>query len=520
MRPVAAWAAITCLLSACGDEPRRSPADASPAHDWRGDVLYFAMVDRFVNGSSANDDLGVPGCFDPADPDRHHGGDLAGVEAALPYLQELGVTTLWLTPLFRQVEVGGACGYHGYWPDFHLPDDGALEPKLGGEADLDSLREAMADGGPRLVIDLVVNHAGYGASIVTRAPEWFHDADDCAAAGDPEVGCALFGLPDFAQEDPDVAAYLTAMSTSWLERTGAAGVRMDTAKHVPLTYFREEWIPAVRSARPNALLVAEVFTGGSAHDLLRYLEAGFDSAFDFGLRGALVSALAHDGSFDQVAGAMQDVVTELGIERAQLLTSFLGNHDLSRFVSELPAELPAAERAARYHVALGALFTLPGIPQLSWGDELGMEGPAGDSRRDFPGWALEPEGVPEAAEGFLAPAATLAWTRELIALRRAHPALSHGDYLELWRPNGGADVLFFYRRTAGEQVIVALSNEGGPTSALVPLRTHPEMSLEAKAGLADGTVFRGVRGEAELVVTEGDVVIELPGRGAYLWASP
>ena len=102
--------------------------------DWRRQVLYLVMPDRFVNGDTQNDELGVPGCFDPSSPVRYHGGDLAGLEGRLDYLEELGVTALWTTPVYAQTtgRKDRPCPYHGYWADFAVPDDGRVEPRLGG----------------------------------------------------------------------------------------------------------------------------------------------------------------------------------------------------------------------------------------------------------------------------------------------------------------------------------------------------------------------------------------------------
>src|SRR5262249_22122272 len=148
--------------------------------------------------------------------------------AHVDYLRELGVFALWITPVYRQVP--GLCSHHGYWADFTDPDDGALEPAFGTARELEGLADDLHAQGMRLVLDMIVNHSGRGARITRQHPDWFHDPATCKTLGpDPLVTCPVGGhpLPDFAQEKPEVAAYLTAESTGWLTRFALDGVRMD-----------------------------------------------------------------------------------------------------------------------------------------------------------------------------------------------------------------------------------------------------------------------------------------------------
>src|SRR5262249_16011131 len=143
----------------------------------------------------------------------------------------------------------GKCGYHGYWPDFVTPPDGEIDPKFGTAAELTALGKALRARDMKLILDMVVNHAGYGARIVSQHPDWFHAPDTCAALGDRDVFCPLASLPDFKQEleGGAVRDFLSKESKSWLTRFRVDGVRMDTAKHVPGWFFRDHWVPAVRS---------------------------------------------------------------------------------------------------------------------------------------------------------------------------------------------------------------------------------------------------------------------------------
>lgn len=364
-------------------------ADAGPMgtpRTWESASLYLLMVDRFANGADDPDDP----CVAPSHPRRFHGGDLVGLRDHLEYFTELGVDTLWVTPLVKQIGLRyDVCGYHGYWAGLENPDDGALEPLLGTAEDFDSLLESLHARDMRLVLDMVVNHAGYDAPITRSHPEWFHPRSGCEALGDPEETCPLSGLPDFDQSVPAAREYLVDHSLRWVERFDIDGIRMDTVKHVPLDFFRDTWLPSVRGADDGLFIVGELFDGRPYAETTRYLDAGFDGLFDFRFHGAIVAGLGEGGSLDPVAGEVQDAWHTLGPERARRRAIMLENHDLPRFASQVQGAT-ASERVARMHQGLALLMLTPGIPQLYAGTELGMMGEWPENRRDMPAWPSLP----------------------------------------------------------------------------------------------------------------------------------
>lgn len=489
------------------------PTTLPPRDDWSRQVIYLALVDRFANGSTANDALGLPGCFDPSDPQKWHGGDFVGMRGKLGYLGELGVGALWVTPAAQQAAgPTGKCGYHGYWADYADPDDGAVEPRLGTPAELTALVGAVHDAGMAFILDMVVNHPGDHARVVTQHPDWFHDPATCAQLGDPAIYCPYrAGISDFAQEKPAVASYLSSLSAGWTQRYAIDGIRMDTAKYVLPSYFHDSWVPAVRAVRP-LFLVAEVFDETVAH-LKPYLDAGFDATFNFPLRGALVAAVGHAGSMDLVATVLADEQTMLGADRARTLVNMIDNHDTQRFTNEPGAGVANDEIRARLQLALAVDFFAPGIPQLYAGDELGLFGGNDpDNRRDMPAWAwtaagrataMPPEALPNAQRMF-------AYVQSLIAIRRAHAALAVGDYVELWRPNGSTtqNVLAFGRAAAGEELLFVANN--GSAAATVTLALHGRV--------ADGVTLADLLGGAPDVTTaNGTLAVTLPGKAAALY---
>ncbi|MFN7702149.1 MAG: alpha-amylase family glycosyl hydrolase [Deltaproteobacteria bacterium] len=492
-------------------------AEAGPpraALGWDAASIYLLLVDRFANGAP-DPDPAEDECFDPANPRRFHGGDLAGLRARLGYLEELGVDTVWVTPLTRQIgRHHEQCGYHGYWADLTVPDDVALEPRLGTEADFSALLDDMHARGMRLVLDMVVNHPGYGAQVTRTHPEWFHPVAGCERLGPPDETCPLAWLPDFDQRVPEVADYLTEHSSSWIRRFDVDGIRMDTVKHVPLWFFRDRWIPAMRALRPDLYLVGELFDERPYEQQRAYLDAGFDGLFDFRLRSALVYGLGREGSLDRVAREVAAAWDSLGPERARRRSTLLDNHDVPRFASEI--EQPEGRAVARLHLALGALLTTPGIPQLYSGTELGMAGGWPENRRSLPTWAFD-AATRTPHEGFVGdPGETFALVRDLLALRRERAPLHRGDYVELWRPGGSGVPLYAFTRAVGdERVFVALTT--GAVDQRIPLEDNPRI----RRRFPDATLRDLLgRDDARAEIRGGSLHVVMPANGIAVFVLP
>jgi glycosidase len=506
-------------------------ADGAPppatSSAWLSDVIYLVMPDRFFNGDTTNDLAGYPECTGATSANLFHGGDIAGLRQKIGYMKELGVTALWHTPLYKQTPIrNGACGYHGYWADFVDPDDGAMEPKLGTIDEETGLASDLHANGMKLVIDMVVNHPGRNARIVTEHADWFHDAVTCASLGDPNVYCPLNGLPDFAQENPVVAAFLTNVSRGWVSRVMPDGIRMDTAKNVLTSYFATSWTPGVRGVESNLFIVGEVFDTGPYTDFTPVLDAGFDSTFNFPLRAALDDVFAKDGSVDEVADKVEQALATLGLARTLVQTTLLDNHDVPRFMSDAPAGVAPADLAKRYALALTALFTLPGIPQLYAGDELGMLGSQTDTRRDMPSWAWDAAGRASANDpNYLpTPQAVFSLVQSLIAIRAKNAALSSGYYAELWRQNGApANVLAFYRASGASRAFVVINNGDAASGALdVPFATVGHIAAADRAAWPDGTVLEdqlGLGAPKTITIAGGKIPVTLGAKVAAIYTA-
>lgn len=513
---------VTVFVYCCFQQPALATADPDV---WRQQVIYLVFPDRFQNGDAQNDDLGEADCFDPNSPTKFHGGDWPGLRQRIDYLKELGVTAVWATPVNQQVGLvkgnnndPDSCGYHGYWADLTEPDDGATEPKLGTNEELARLIEDLHDNNIKFIMDQVVNHAGYDATIVGQHPDWFPERPDCN--DNEQVMCRLSGLPDLDFRNSEAVDYITQQSKGWVERFALDGVRMDTIKHVPVEYFKDTWVPQVNQVRSDIFLVGEFLDKENLAKLKPFIDAGFDSVFNFPLQKAMVDTFAKGQSVDLVAKRLQETLTTFGIDRTLLLTNLVDNHDIRRFINEPGFGLPEDEIRRRYHLALGSLFTLPGIPQLYYGDEIGMYGGTDpDNRRDMPDWAWTSTDRVDGGEGFLPnPQETFSYVQKLISIRQNNPALHSGYYAEMWRQNGqqNSDVYAFFRGRGNNRIIVVINNGTLPSGSIsIPIQANTSIEEGDRAALNDGAVLEDLLetgAPSTLTVNNSTVNVELPAK--------
>ena len=371
-------------------------AAAALAEEPQSDLVYFVLVDRFDNGDPDNDDT-----IDLADPHAFHGGDLAGITRRLPYLHALGVRTLWLSPVFnmRTENFHGHGAFHGYW----VEDFDRIEARFGGDEDMLALAEAAEAAGIRLVLDMVYNHTSFDAPRLSTHPHWFHEEGTIEDWNDPQelTRGQVHGLPDLAQEEPEVYAYLLERSLHWAQTLSADGFRIDAVRHMPNDFFHALSADLKAELGSEFWLLGEDFQGNARLLSETFREGGFDAMFDFPVRYALVdvvcggahagrlaSTLSLDGLYDDPSG----------------LVTFLDNHDLPRIASECGGD------RGRVELALVTMFALRGTPAITYGTEWLLDGPGEpENRADMP-WD---------ERGPLADTITT-----LAALRAEHPFLS------------------------------------------------------------------------------------------------
>jgi glycosidase len=449
------------------------------------DVIYLVMPDRFANGDPGNDDpLGSPGLLDRTKPRYYHGGDLRGLAARLPYLRELGVSALWLNPWYdnvnhlnaRETYDGKAItDYHGYGAvDFY-----GVEEHFGSLEELRRFVDAAHAHGMKVIQDQVANHSGpYHPWVAgSPTPTWFNGTQAAHLANtwqtwtlaDPHSaesmrratldGWFIDILPDLNQDDEEVSRYVIQNTLWWVGVTGLDGIRQDTLPYVPRRFWRD-WMAAIKREHPRLRVVGELFDGDPS--LVSFfqrgrtgfdgIDTGIDSLFDFPLHFTIRSTFARGGPIRDVA---QMLARDHLYPDPTSLVTFLGLHDVPRFMSEVGAT------GEGLRLAFTFLMTVRGAPLIYYGDEIGMRGGGDpDNRRDFPGgWVDDPRSAFEAAGRAPDEAATFRHVQHLARLRSRLVPLRRGRMLHLAVTEQS---LVFARILDGEAVIVCMNNAGAP----------------------------------------------------------
>lgn len=368
------------------------------------DIIYLIMTDRFFDGDTSND-------YDVnrGDPRAYHGGDLQGVIDKLDYIQSLGVTAIWLTPVMQNQDRG----YHGYW----ITDFEKVDRHLGTLQTLRSLVRQAHQRGIKVLLDVVVNHTGPASPWATdpAKADWFHHGgpiSDWNDQQDVENG-QLFDLPDLAQENPAVADYLIGVDETWIRSTGVDGFRLDTVRHVPKAFW-QRFARSMHQTKPGFFLMGEAWNDDPGY-IAEYQKAGLDSLVDFPRQKAIQNVFGSGNG----PSSLHDLQAEEDkvFPSSALVATFVDNHDMPRFVTAAGADGEAKLRAA-----LAYLLTAQGIPIVYYGTEAAMEGGADpDNRRDMT---------------FDANPSMAAYFKELTALRNSQPALRRGLYLPIEVPSG------------------------------------------------------------------------------------
>jgi glycosidase len=434
----------------------RKPASAGFAGFSSRDVMYLIMTDRFADGDPTNDgpdahDVATSSsaAAERAKPRGWHGGDLRGVTQHLDYLQQLGITTVWTTPVYSNQ--GEAQSYHGYG----ATDMYAVDPHYGSLDDLKSLAAALHARGMKLVLDTVPNHIGPKHPWVTDqpTPDWFHGTagshltaeTNYHALIDPHAPArdriatldGWFGnaLPDMNTDDPTVALYLRQNAIWWIEQTGADALRIDTFPYVNREFWHD-FNGELKDLYPRLTEVGEAFNGDPvivssfAGGVTR---AGADTnlytPFDFPTYFAVRNVFAAKPGVGPapMSRLAETLSADALYPHPERLVTFLGNHDTTRILTHIGSpDAPAGEALVRLGFAY--VMTTRGMPQIYSGDEIAMPGGEDpDDRHDFPG-GFPGSGPSAFTQSTRTPAQQqmYSWVAQLSSLRSKHDALACG----------------------------------------------------------------------------------------------
>jgi alpha-amylase len=507
------------------------------------DVIYFALTDRFCVAGQSHPDV------ERDNPHGYHGGNFAGLISKVPYLKNLGVTAVWISPVYLNLHPvqmnpqSQSWGYHGYWPyDFAQVDPHWYYPSTthptGSKLYLQAVAGALHEAGLKLILDMVVNHTGYNhpAYFTNDLPnptpirrDWFNP--DHSGQGEADW---IFGLPDLDHNNPDVTRYFIHNILDWIEQGQIDAIRMDTAPYVR-QHFWEEFKVTVRSKYPGVSLIGEVLDY-DVDDVARYMRYhDFTSVFDFPLQGAATAVFARGESFrklaqphiswDEPPGALDYSIHYTNPAR---LVTLLDNHDLSqRFMTACLDGCHGDRTRAikRFKLGLTFLTTTRGIPQIYYGTEIGMDGqiqpePVGNAgmRTDMP-WdmfdgGLEPTSVHADAQ------AIFRHLRRLLTVRRANEALQFSMPLTLYVD----DHLYVYlQEFRGNAIIVAFNQHQEPMPALlaVQIDANTRLPQDVKDLLRNKTLVDQLQpAQPPITVTSGRFGFRLPGETGAVYQLP
>jgi glycosidase len=489
------------------------------------DVVYLIMPDRFANGDPSNDDPAESkGLYNRQQSRSYHGGDLEGVIQHLPYFKDLGVTALWLTPVYDNANRSGGkatSDYHGYGAtDFYRVDE-----HLGT---IDKFRELVDKAhamGLKVIQDEVANHTGPLHPWVDDppTPTWFNGTKARHLDNswriwsliDPHASAEMqkstldgwFGghLPDLNQNDPEVARYLIQNTLWWIGRTGIDCIREDTLPYAPRSFW-SRWTAAIKQRYPSVNVAGEVFDndpavvsffqGGAAR--FDGIDTGVERLFDFPVYNAIRRVFARHESLVEMAKV---VAHDALYQDPSRLVTFLGLHDVKRFLNEQGASSDDIARAFSF------LFSIRGTPMIYYGDEIGMRGGDDpDNRRDFPGgWTGDPHNAFERTGRTPEENRLFDHVRRLAALRKRSEPLRRGSTIELLC----SEHAYVFSRVSGNQRVIAAFHDGPAETLRIPVR---------EAGLADGVRLVDALGTLpDVQVSNGAVEIHFHDRIAAIY---
>ena len=472
------------------------------------DAIYLITPDRFANGDSANDQVDKlrETSLDRGAGFARHGGDLRGITQNLDYIEQMGFTAVWPSPVLENDMP--AWSYHGY----AITDFYRVDPRFGDLADYQALADSARQRGLKIIMDQVVNHCGSGHWWMQDLPfaDWlnFQDSlrvtnhrrtvhqDPYAAQVDRERmtgGWFVPTMPDLNQRNPYLANYLIQNSLWWIETLGLGGVRQDTYPY-PDKDFMARWSCRIMQEYPDFTIVGEEWSYNPA--LVAYWQRDHPNAdgyvsclpsvMDFPVQAALVAALREEEGWDTgLIKLYEALANDFIYAHPRDLTIFAENHDTDRLATQLKGDVQLIK------MAFAVLSTLRGIPQFYYGSEVLLDNDAapgdhGIIRADMPGgWPDDPVSAFTRKNLTEDQRAVQQYLQQLLRWRKNQPVIARGTTLH-FAPRDG--VYVYGRLHEKQRLLVALNKTVLP----VPLdvRHYAELIGDTERGVApDGTTY-------------------------------
>ena len=531
--------------------------------DIRDDVFYFVMPDRFYNGEPANDNGSVDiaisqGGYDPTSRFGFHGGDMQGLEAKLDYLQEMGITAIWMTPILRNKAIQGSSqAHHGYW----ILDFTQIDPHFGSNDALRSLKQAAHKRGIKIFFDIITNHTAdvikyeechqpdgsflpgnseckfksseqlaqgdkYTPFIPAgeenvKTPAWLNDPKyynnqgDSFWQGESAIKGDFVGLDDIDTSQPEVVSGFIDIYKNIISEFKPDGFRVDTVKHVDMSFWQEFTPAIIEHAKaegiPNFHVFGEVYSGDPMVLSSFTTTGNMPSVLDFGFQEAVANVVYRDQPTTAIQTLFDnDDYYSDADSQADLLMNFLGNHDMGRagfFIEQGMGDISEDEKLKRMNLSHAIMYLSRGVPVVYYGDEQGFTGDGGDidARENmFPSKVdsyndnnLIGTDATTAEDNFDTSHPIYRELRHLASVRMAHKALRYG--MSVNRYFDDSSKVFALSRVDKDEKVEYLAVFNTDTEA-------QSLSLPASA---DAYTF--ISGHQDFRVQQGEVTVALPG---------
>lgn len=495
------------------------------------DLIYLIMPDRFVNADPTNDQYSdlKDKVANRNDPYSRHGGDLAGVTQKLDYLKDLGVTSIWMTPVLEnnmpKMQEGPwtMSGYHGYW----ITDHYQVDRRFGGNEAYKNLVNAAHAKGLKIIQDAVYNHVGSHHHTVLDLPmkDWLNQwptytganhreelfMDPYASTEEKKImigGWFVPHLPDLNLANPYCAKFVIQSNIWSTEEFGIDGWRVDTYKYCD-EQFLNDINQALLREYPTLTVFGEAWTNtvpASAYFTENNLDVPFKHKIkgvtDFPLNSALYNALNDNfGWTDGVTKLYMTLSQDFLYKDPFTNCIFLDNHDMNRFFSMVGEDL------AKYKMGLGMLMTLRGIPQVYYGTEVLMKNYKDPNdaavRKDFPGgWKTDSINKFNTTELNQKETEAFTYFKKLANYRKNSAVLAKGSLKQFIPQNG----IYVYFRKLGDQTIMCVANTN---------KTKSSFKLDRfKESLGDyNTMLEVISEKGERIPIE----LEIPAQGFMIY---
>lgn len=458
-------------------------------------VIYQIFPDRFDNGDKRNDPKNVVAWDSKPTFDNHFGGDIAGIEKHVDYLQDLGISTLYLNPIFR------SNSNHRYDTIDYLK----IDPEVGTNEEFGALTRDLKQHHIRTVVDGVFNHTATQFfafdDVVKKAQasnytHWYTFKSFPVRVEENPNYVAWYNFPSMPKlnhANPETRAYLLNVPKYWSQHADIAGWRLDVANEVPMDYWRD-FRKTLKGIDPDMWIMGEEW--GNASSWLTGDQ--WDSVMDYPFRGAVLAFVGTDGNGkpSELLKSLNGVYGMYAPQVSRNAMNLLSSHDTPRIRTLCGGDADLAKLAAAIQ------FTWAGTPSIYYGDELGMLGDKDPDNRRCMDWAHA-----NAQNGFLT------YYRKLIAIRNANPALQSGDPVTL-KANDEQGTATYARVLDRKVVYVALNRSSVTREIVIPKVGDVGTTISLVDALGGQPVRVGTDGTYIVKVAPKSAAILIPRSGA------